>query len=153
MGTMSSQITSHMVVYSAVYSGADQRKQQSSPSLVFAGNSPVTSEFPAQMASNVANVTIWQRHHGNHISFQYMQYEPIPVSQHPSDVRRRFVGWMLIDSDAHGYRLHSSRASSYWNIYLKFWMWECAKNFRRVCRPAQRVLCRIAVPSTTTQTI
>ena len=54
MGAMSSQITSNMVVYSAVYSGADQRKQQSSPSLAFAGNLPVTSKFPAQMASNVA---------------------------------------------------------------------------------------------------
>ena len=29
-----------------------------------AGNSPVTGEFPAQMASNVENVSIWWRHHG-----------------------------------------------------------------------------------------
>ena len=28
-----------------------------------AGNSPVTSEFPAQMASNAENVSIWWRHH------------------------------------------------------------------------------------------
>ena len=28
-----------------------------------AGNSPVTGEFPAQMASNAENVTIWWRHH------------------------------------------------------------------------------------------
>ena len=28
-----------------------------------AGNSPVTSEFPAQKASNVENVSIWWRHH------------------------------------------------------------------------------------------
>ena len=27
------------------------------------GNSPVTSEFPAQMASNAVNVSIWWRHH------------------------------------------------------------------------------------------
>ena len=27
------------------------------------GNSPVTGEFPAQRASNAANVTIWWRHH------------------------------------------------------------------------------------------
>ena len=27
------------------------------------GNSPVTGEFPAQMASNAENVTIWWRHH------------------------------------------------------------------------------------------
>ena len=29
-----------------------------------AGNSPVISEFPAQMASNAVNVSIWWRHHG-----------------------------------------------------------------------------------------
>ena len=28
-----------------------------------AGNSPVAGEFPAQMASNVENVSIWWRHH------------------------------------------------------------------------------------------
>ena len=28
-----------------------------------AGNSPVTDEFPAQMASNAKNVSIWWRHH------------------------------------------------------------------------------------------
>ena len=28
-----------------------------------AGNSPVTGEFPAQMASNTENVSIWWRHH------------------------------------------------------------------------------------------
>ena len=27
------------------------------------GNSPVTGEFPAQMASNAENVSIWWRHH------------------------------------------------------------------------------------------
>ena len=35
MGAMASQITSLMIVYSTVYSGADQRKHQSSASLAF----------------------------------------------------------------------------------------------------------------------
>ena len=35
MGTMASQITSLTIVYSTVYSGADQRKHKSSASLVF----------------------------------------------------------------------------------------------------------------------
>ena len=30
------------------------------------GNSPVTGEFPAQMASNAENVSIWWRHHDTH---------------------------------------------------------------------------------------
>ena len=65
MGTIASQITSLTFVYSTVYSDADQRKHQSSASLAFVlGNSPGTGEFPAQMASNAENVSIWWRHHG-----------------------------------------------------------------------------------------
>ena len=64
MGAMASQITSLMIVYSAVYSGADQRKYQSSASLAFVrGNSQVTGEFPAQRASDAENVSISWRHH------------------------------------------------------------------------------------------
>ena len=62
MGATASQITSLTIVYSTVYSDADQRKYQSSASLAFVRgihrwpvNSPVTDEFPAQMASNAEN--------------------------------------------------------------------------------------------------
>ena len=61
-GAIASQITSLTIVYSTVYTGADQRKHQSSASRAFVGNSPVTGEFPAQMASNAENVSIWWRH-------------------------------------------------------------------------------------------
>ena len=54
-----------MIVYSTVHSEAGQRKHQSSASLNFVwGNSPMTGEFPAQIASNAENVSIWWRHHG-----------------------------------------------------------------------------------------
>ena len=36
-----------------------------------AGNSPGTGEFPAQMASNVENVSIWWRHHD--VKYQHIQ--------------------------------------------------------------------------------
>ena len=56
MWAMASQITSLTIVYSTVYSGADQRKYQSYASLAFSEeNSPVTGEFPAQRASNAEN--------------------------------------------------------------------------------------------------
>ena len=55
MGTMASQIIRLAIVYSTVYSGADQRKHQNSVSLA--------GEFPAQMASDAENVSIWWRHH------------------------------------------------------------------------------------------
>ena len=64
MGMKASQITSLTIIYSVIYSGADQRKHQSSASLALCvGNSPVTGEFPTQMASNTENVSIWWRHH------------------------------------------------------------------------------------------
>ena len=65
MGAMASQITSLTIVYLTVYSGADQRKHQSSASLAFVRgiHRARTGEFPAQMASNAKNASIWWRHH------------------------------------------------------------------------------------------
>ena len=64
MGTIASQITSLTIVYSTVYSRADQRKHQSSASLAFVRGihrGPVNS--PHKWASNAENVSIWWRHH------------------------------------------------------------------------------------------
>ena len=36
------------------------------------GNSPGTGEFPAQMASNAENVSIWWRHHELHGTYVYL---------------------------------------------------------------------------------
>ena len=64
MGAMASQLTSLTIVYLTVYSGADQRKKAKlRVTGLCAGNSPVTGEFPAQVASNVGNVSIGWRHH------------------------------------------------------------------------------------------
>ena len=66
MGAMASQITSLTTVCSTVYSGADQIKENIKALRHWpcTGNSPVIGEFPAQMASNTKNVSIWWRHHG-----------------------------------------------------------------------------------------
>ena len=64
MRAMASQITSLTIVYSIDYSGAGQRKHQSSVSLAFVrGNSPVTGEFPEQRASSAENASIWWRNY------------------------------------------------------------------------------------------
>ena len=60
MGAIASQITSLTIVYSTVYSDADERKHQSAASLAFVRG---TGEFPVEMASNAENVSIWWRHH------------------------------------------------------------------------------------------
>ena len=59
MGTMASQITSLTIVYSTVYSGADQRKYQGSASLAF-----VTGESPHKWPVTRKNNSIWWCHHG-----------------------------------------------------------------------------------------
>ena len=64
MNTRTSQITSLAIVYSTVYSGADQRKlQKLCVTGLCEGNSPVTDVFPAKRTSNAVNVSIWWRHH------------------------------------------------------------------------------------------
>ena len=55
-----SHITSLTIVYATVYSDAHQN---SASLAICAGNSPVPGEFPAQMACNAENVSIWWRHH------------------------------------------------------------------------------------------
>ena len=50
------------------------------------GNSPVTGEFPVQMASNAENVSIWWRHHGIISSCQWKRnpnnWYPIRLTPH-----------------------------------------------------------------------
>ena len=68
MTTVSSQITSLAVVYSIVYSGADERKHQTPRHWPLCGEFTGTGEFPAQRASNAENVPIWWRHHDYNIT-------------------------------------------------------------------------------------
>ena len=63
MDAIASLITSLTIVYSTVYSDADQRKHKSSASRAFVWGIHWGGEFPAQMASNAENVSIWWRHH------------------------------------------------------------------------------------------
>ena len=66
MGAMVSQITSLTIVCSTAYSGADQKKISKLRVIgLYVGNSPVTAELSAQMASNAENVSIWLRHRDN----------------------------------------------------------------------------------------
>ena len=59
MGALASQVTSLTIVYPTVYSGAGQTSTLRVTGLC-AGNSPMTGVFPAQMASNAENDSIWR---------------------------------------------------------------------------------------------
>ena len=64
MSLMASQITSLTIIYSTVYSGADQRTHQSSASLAFVRGIhrwPVNS--PRKRPVALENISIWWRHH------------------------------------------------------------------------------------------
>ena len=65
MGMMVSQITSLAGVYQLNHLFRHKSKKTSKLRVtgLCARNSPVTGEFPAQMASNAENVSIWWRHH------------------------------------------------------------------------------------------
>ena len=69
MTTMASQITSLTVVYSTIYSDADQRKYQKlRVTGLCVGNSPGPVNSPQKRASYGENVSIWWRHHDLSIS-------------------------------------------------------------------------------------
>ena len=63
MSTIASLITSLAVVYSTVYSDADQRKHQSAASLAFVRGIHRDRWIPRTMASYAENVSIWWRRH------------------------------------------------------------------------------------------
>ena len=77
MSSMATLITSLTIVSSIIYSM--HRSKNISKLHVTGlceGNSPVTSEFPAQRASNAENVSIWWRHHGGS-SVPYSDIYPV----------------------------------------------------------------------------
>ena len=63
MSTMASQITSFMIVFPTFYSGAYQWKHQNSASQACVWRIHRSVTFPAQMASNAENASIWWCHH------------------------------------------------------------------------------------------
>ena len=63
MGAMASQTTRITIVYSTVIQAQIEENIKLRVTGLYAGNSPVTGEFPAQMASNAENVSIWWSHH------------------------------------------------------------------------------------------
>ena len=53
-----------------------------------AGNSPLTGKFPAQMASNAENVSIWWRHH--EVKFLWILFLGIQLTMSQHD---RMIAW------------------------------------------------------------
>ena len=122
MSGIASQITSLTIVYLTIYSDADQRKHHIRVTGLCAGNSPGTGDFPAQMASNAENVSIWWRNHelqqGSHGCIWGMDTSSIPPymgdgSQHDRTSSRMGISRYRVGSG------DSSNISCY-NTYMEF---------------------------------
>ena len=99
MGTMASQITRFTIVYSTVFQAQikENIKVPRHTSLC-AGNSPVTSEFPAHRANNAEHVSIWWRHHEEIPSVPLLSNHNFPtasatVSSEGDYFRLRLPSW------------------------------------------------------------
>ena len=81
------------------------------------GNSPGTSEFPAQMASNAENVSIWWRHHGNSYTCKMTYVETAPRTH----LVQRTIPPHSVESP--------SMVDPQWNV----WHWGSRWNLHTVC--------------------
>ena len=68
MGAIAPQITSLDCLLNRLFRRRSKKTSQLRVTGLCVGNSPGTSEFPAQMASNAENVSIWWRHRVGTIS-------------------------------------------------------------------------------------
>ena len=67
MTVMASQITSPMIVLlNRLFRHRSKKTSKLHVTGLWARNSPLTGEFPAQKDSNAENVSIWWRHHACH---------------------------------------------------------------------------------------
>ena len=88
MDAIVSQITSLTIVYSIVYSrGKSKKTSKLRVTGLCARNSPMTGEFPAQMASNAKIVCIWWRHHKVHVRHVVDRDEPVYINLYFSFAR------------------------------------------------------------------
>ena len=69
----------HHCLLSGVFGRRSKKTSKLRVTDLCAGNSPVTGEFPAQMASNAENVSIWWRHHGI-LWWRYKHGNTFPMS-------------------------------------------------------------------------
>ena len=86
-----------------------------------AGNSPVTGEFPAQMASNAENVAIWWRHHAISVRKQPWKHGETECTNnsHTTDItlkktpkNNRRILWKIL------HRCHGNGSNTKWYLHV-----------------------------------
>ena len=88
---------------------------------LWAGNSPGTGEFPAQMASNAENVFIWWRHHENKLcNSNYIPWRNIHEWY-------QIVFWGLHESPGPNWRIHWTLGDA--DVILN---WKFSNSYRKI---------------------
>ena len=72
MSTMASQITNLTIVYTSVYSGADQKNIKAPRRWPLWGEFTGDRWIPQTKASNAESICIWWRHHGMYLRCAFM---------------------------------------------------------------------------------
>ena len=96
---IASQITSLAIVYSVVYSSADKKTSKLRVTVLCVGNSPGTGEFPAQMASNAENVSIWWRLMIKSVTFHLISVVKITARSIDTPLILKYFSWELLVMD------------------------------------------------------
>ena len=71
----------HACLLSRIFRRRSMKSSKQSVTGLFVGNSPVTGEFPAQMASYAENVSIGWRHHGYLLLASKSSYIVYPIKK------------------------------------------------------------------------
>ena len=79
MSAMTSQITGvSIVLHNCLFRHRSKKTSKVHVTGFSAGNSPVTGVFPARRASDAENVSIWWRHHGRVLCWDFAPHSPCP---------------------------------------------------------------------------
>ena len=151
MGTMASEITSLIIVYSTVYSGADQRKHQSSASLVFVRgihlgpvNSPHKWPVTRKMFpfDDVIMVLLWWVTSGSFNFSQPIQWWMLRTRQAIFMVSHNDIliehddlipAMMMFKTITASMNCHSTKGTSYWSP--KVWQGKVFKSISCSSKP------------------
>ena len=95
-----------------------------------AGNSPGTGEFPAQIASNAENVSIWWRHHGwelctatvfrMHIRILHAEVRDIKSLTHWCRGKMAAIFQTTFSYEFSWMKIFESWLKSHWSLFLRF---------------------------------
>ena len=118
MGTMASQITS-LTIVNRLFWRRSKKTSKLRVTALCAGNSSVNGEFPAQRASNAANISIWWRDHIDMFSSSFLWYRRfMHFDQEMSfTVTDEVLGHheVLVRSSCHVKSVKAIRLTAFWN--------------------------------------